>query len=278
MRWSANRGDIRDLRGRSGMRVGAPLGIGGLLMLVFLSWITGADFLSLVGGGVPEPTETVGTGGGPVSTTPEEERMVDFVGAVANDAQNTWERLLGDRYQRTQITLFRDAVQSGCGMGQSATGPFYCPADGLVYLDLGFFDELRSRFGAPGDFAQAYVVAHEIAHHVQNLLGYSDRVQRDPRPGASSASVALELQADCFAGLWAHHAERTKRILEPGDINEVLAAAAAVGDDRIQEQTRGYVEPESFTHGTAEQRARWFRRGFEQGGLRACDTFAALSL
>jgi len=206
--------------------------------------------------------------------------MVDFVDAVANDTQNTWQRLLGNRYERTQVVVFRDAINSACGFAQSATGPFYCPSDRKVYLDLGFFRELSERFGAPGDFAQAYVVAHEFGHHVQNLLGLTARVQQDPRAGASSASVALELQADCFAGLWGHDASKQGRFetggveLEPGDADEALRAAASIGDDRLQRQTTGRVAPERFTHGSSAQRVEWFRRGFESGDPQRCDTFA----
>jgi predicted metalloprotease len=265
------------------MRAGVPVGLGGLAVLLLLSWLTGADFLSLLGGGAGlAPGEAVGTGG-PVSTTPEEERMVDFVGAVASDAQNTWEEILRGRYERTEVTLFRDVVQSACGLGQAATGPFYCPADRQVYLDLSFFNELDARFGAPGDFAQAYVVAHEIAHHVQNLLGHSERVQRDPRSGASSPSVALELQADCFAGIWGHRASQGGRFerggveLEPGDAEEGLRAAAAIGDDRLQRMGSGRIAPEQFTHGTSARRVEWFRRGMETGDPRQCDTFARLT-
>jgi uncharacterized protein len=206
--------------------------------------------------------------------------MVDFVDAVAGDLQGTWERLLPNRYQRTQVVLFRDAIDSACGFAQAATGPFYCPSDRKVYLDLGFFRELSSQFGAPGDFAQAYVVAHEFGHHVQNLLGLTARVQQDPRPGASSASVALELQADCFAGIWGHAASQQGRFeaggveLEPGDAEEALRAAASIGDDRLQRMSGGRVAPERFTHGSSAQRVEWFRRGFESGKPERCDTFA----
>jgi predicted metalloprotease len=279
MRWTAgDRGNIQDMRGRSsGMRVGS-LGVGGLLVALVLSWVTGVDFLSLLGGG--SQPETVGTTGEPVQSTPQEERMVDFVDAVANDTQNTWQRLLGNRYERTQVVVFRDAINSACGFAQSATGPFYCPSDRKVYLDLGFFRELSERFGAPGDFAQAYVIAHEFGHHVQNLLGLTARVQQDPRSGASSASVALELQADCFAGLWGHDAARQGRFeaggveLEPGDAEEALRAAASIGDDRLQRQATGRVAPERFTHGSSAQRVEWFRRGLESGDPQRCDTFA----
>jgi predicted metalloprotease len=263
------------------MRGGVPLGIGGFLILLVLGWVTGTDFLSLIGGGVA-PTETVGTTGN-VNATPEEERMVDFVGAVAADAQDTWQGLLGDRYQRTKVTLFRDAVQSACGMGEAATGPFYCPSDRNVYLDLGFFNELSARFGAPGDFAQAYVIAHEFGHHVQTLLGYTDRAAGDRRAGPTSASVALELQADCFAGVWGHVASQGGRFerggveLEPGDAEEGLQAAAAIGDDRLQKMATGRVSPERFTHGSSAQRVEWFRRGMTSGDPRQCDAFAQLT-
>ena len=280
MRWtSGDRGNIQDMRGRSsGMRVGS-LGVGGLLVALVLSWVTGVDFLSLLGGGGGEPA-MVGTSGQPVETTPQEERMVDFVDAVANDTQNTWQRLLGNRYERTQVVLFRDAINSACGFAQSASGPFYCPSDHKVYLDLGFFRELSDRFGAPGDFAQAYVIAHEFGHHVQNLLGLTGRVQQDPRSGAASASVALELQADCFAGLWGHAASQKGRFeaggveLEKGDADEALRAAASIGDDRLQRMSTGRVVPERFTHGSSAQRVEWFNRGLESGDPQRCDTFA----
>jgi uncharacterized protein len=278
MRWTpGNRGNVEDMRGRSGaMRVGS-LGVGGLLVALVLSWITGVDFLSLLGGGAPP--ESVGTSG-QIETTPQEERMVDFVDAVAEDTQDTWEQVLGGRYQRTQVVLFRDAINSACGFAQAATGPFYCPSDRKVYLDLGFFRELSERFGAPGDFAQAYVIAHEFGHHAQNLLGLTARVQRNPSAGAASASVALELQADCFAGIWGHAASRQGRFeagqveLEPGDADEALRAAAAIGDDRLQRMSTGRVAPERFTHGSSAQRMEWFNRGLQSGDPQRCDTFA----
>jgi hypothetical protein len=277
MRWTpGNRGNVEDMRARSGMRTVAPLGIGGFLVLLALSWATGTDFLSMFGGGVP--METAGTSG-ELKTTPEEERHVDFIDAVAGDTQETWQRLLGDRFEPSRVVLFRDAIESACGFAQSATGPFYCPSDHKVYLDLGFFNELSRRFGAAGDFAEAYVVAHEFGHHVQNLLGYTERVQADPRPGANSASVALELQADCFAGVWGHHASASGRAaagkveLESGDAEEGLRAAAAIGDDRLQRMSTGHVAPERFTHGSSAQRVEWFRRGLQSGDPRQCDTF-----
>ena len=281
MKWTpGDRSNIEDLRGRSGrgMRVGAPLGIGGLLVVLLLSWITGVDVMSLLGDGVPS-SEHVGTSGQPAS--PEEERLVLFVDAVMEDAQDTWRELLGDRYQETRAVLFRDAIQSTCGFAESATGPFYCPGDRKVYLDLGFFDELHSRFGAPGDFAQAYVLAHEVGHHVQTVLGIDSRVrsQQASDPSQRNAlSVRMELQADCFAGVWGHAANRSGRAgdrvsLDPDDFHEGMTAAAAIGDDRIQRQQTGRVSPDRFTHGSSQQRVEWFRRGFDTGNPDACNTF-----
>ena len=203
--------------------------------------------------------------------------------AVAADTQDTWERALGGRYQRTTVVLFRDAVESACGFAQAATGPFYCPADRKVYLDLGFFDDLARKLDAPGDFAQAYVIAHEFGHHVQNILGLTERAQRDRSTGANSASVALELQADCFAGVWGHDAMQTGRAaagrveLEAGDVEEGLQAASSIGDDRLQRMSKGRVSPESFTHGSSAQRVEWFRRGMQAGDPAACDTSARLT-
>jgi uncharacterized protein len=278
MQWSSgNRGDIQDMRGRSG-GTAIPLGIGGFLVVLVLSWLSGTNLFQLLGTGTP--SETVGTSG-QVQSSPAEERMVDFVGAVTKDTQDLWTEKLGSRYQRTSIVLFRDAIESGCGFAQSATGPFYCPADQKVYLDLGFFDELSRRFGAPGDFAQAYVIAHEFGHHVQNILGLNDRATSDRRPGANSASVALELQADCFAGVWGHEIAQTGRAavgkgqLDPGDADEALRAASAIGDDRLQKMATGRVMPDRFTHGTSAQRVEWFRRGMESGDPRACSASAA---
>lgn len=277
MRWTAgNRGHIEDRRGRSGGRAAVPLGVGGLLVALVLSWATGTDFLSLLGGG--EMLTENAAPAGPVATTPQEERMVDFVDTVARDAQETWTRHLGSRYRMTPVVLFRDAVESACGFAQSASGPFYCPADQKVYLDLSFFKELSDKFGAPGEFAQAYVVAHEIGHHVQHLLGYDARVGAD-RSGANSAAVALELQADCYAGVWGHDASQAGRFqvgkveLEAGDAEDALRAAASIGDDRLQRMSTGRIAPESFTHGTSAQRMEWFRRGMQAGDPRRCDTF-----
>jgi uncharacterized protein len=282
MRWSpGNRGNIEDLRGRSGVRGGLSVGLGGMVVLLLLSWTTGVDFLSLLGGSPGAPSSSVGSSG-ELRTTPEEERMVDFVDAVAGDTQQVWQQLLGGQYRQTRVRLFRDVVQSGCGTAESATGPFYCPADGMVYLDLGFFAELDRQFGAPGDFAAAYVIAHEFGHHVQNLLGTTERVGGD-RMGANSAAVALELQADCYAGVWGHAASQGGRFerggveLEPGDAEEALRAAAAIGDDRLQKMGTGRVQPERFTHGTSAQRMEWFQRGMRTGDPRQCDAFREIT-
>jgi predicted metalloprotease len=283
MRWTpGNRGNIQDMRGRSGGMRMAPIGIGGLLIVLLLSWLTGTDLFSLLGGGAPRSSDAVGTTG-TLETTPQEERLVDFVDAVVDDTQDTWQEILGSDYRRTQVVLFRDAIESACGFAQSATGPFYCPSDQKVYLDLGFFRELSARFGAPGDFAQAYVIAHEFGHHVQHLVGLTARAQQNRRPGPGSASVALELQADCFAGIWGHAASKQGRFeagrveLEPGDAEEALQAAASIGDDRLQRMSTGRIAPERFTHGTSAQRMDWFRRGVESGDPRRCDAFAELT-
>lgn len=276
MRWTrGGRDNIQDLRGRSGGRM-AGMGLGGFVILLLLSWATGTDFLSLFGGNLSAPPDSEVGSSQPVSSSPAEERAVDFVDAVAGDTQSVWQELLGTRYQRTQVVLFRDRIDSACGSAESATGPFYCPADRKVYLDLGFFAELSERFGAPGDFAQAYVIAHEFGHHVQHITGLDADARRDRRPGPESASVALELQADCFAGVWGHHASRGGRFqagrveLEPGDAEEGLRAAAAIGDDRLQKMSSGRVVPERFTHGSSAQRMEWFQRGLSSGDPRRC--------
>ena len=277
MRWEpGDRSNIEDMRGRSGFGV-ARLGIGGFLVVLVLSWLSGTNLFTLLGGiQSGEPSE-VGTTGA-VQSSPAEERLVDFVDAVTNDAQDAWTRILGGRYQRTRVVLFRDAIDSACGSAESATGPFYCPIDRKVYLDLGFFDELARRFGAPGDFAEAYVITHELGHHVQNLLGLNARASQDRRAGPDSASVALELQADCFAGVWGHTASDGGQLraghvqIEAGDVDEALRAAGAIGDDRLQRMATGRVMPERFTHGTSAQRVDAFRRGMESGDPRACTT------
>lgn len=253
------------------------MGIGGLLLVLVLSVVFKKDFFTLLdGGAVADPTAPAA---GPLESSPEEERLKSFIEAVLIDAQATWDSVLpvqgGMGYRHARLVLFRDAIASACGLGQAATGPFYCPGDQKVYIDLGFFQDLKSRFGAPGDFAQAYVLAHEIGHHIQTLLGTEGQVRSlaDRNPGqASSLSVRMELQADCYAGVWGH-AAAARGVLEPGDVEEGLGAAAAVGDDRIQRSAGDRVNPDGFTHGSAEQRAAWFNRGLSRGQLSQCDTF-----
>jgi predicted metalloprotease len=283
MRWTPGgvSSDIEDRRGGGGFSFGRgpQIGCGGAIILLVLSLLTGQNFFALFdgsGGSGPVPSGETSTA--PVQQTPEEARQVEFISDALDDVQNTWTSILekeGIRYERSKLVLFRDMTQTACGTGQAASGPFYCPGDGKVYLDLGFFDELHRRFGAPGDFAQAYVIAHEIGHHVQHLTGTAARVQeaqqRDRR-NANEYSVRLELQADCYAGLWGHSAQQ-RNILEAGDVEEGLGAAAAVGDDRMQEMSGRAVNPDSFTHGSAAQRMEWFQRGFRSGNIRDCDTF-----
>jgi predicted metalloprotease len=278
MRWSPGHrsANVEDRRGGGGrfMRGAGGMGAGTLVILLILSLVFKRDFFSLVGaGGVDAAPETAA--GPPAETTAEEERLVSFVSFVLDDAQATWQQQLGSSYRPARLVLFRDAVQSACGFAEAATGPFYCPADEKVYIDLGFYEELQQRFGAPGDFAQAYVLAHEIGHHVQNVLGTEAEVRRARTARADLAnelSVRLELQADCYAGVWAHSTAQ-RQLLEQGDVEEGLGAAAAVGDDRLQRMGGGRVVPESFTHGTSQQRQEWFRRGLESGRPDACDTF-----
>ncbi|MFN5200180.1 MAG: neutral zinc metallopeptidase [Gemmatimonas sp.] len=287
MRWSPggrsrNLEDRRGGGGAGGMGGGGfrgggmKLGVGGMLVLIVLSYVFKTDLVTPITGGsglgAPMPTAEQA----PLND-PAEERMVQFVSVVLDSAQATWARQMS-RYRPARLVLFRDATPTACGTGQSASGPFYCPGDEKVYIDLSFFDQLHRQFGAPGDFAQAYVIAHEIGHHVQNVLGTEQQVRRlqQENPRAKNAlSVAMELQADCYAGVWAHDAARA-RMLEPGDLEEGLGAAAAVGDDRLQQMAGGRVQRESFTHGSSADRQQWFRRGFEQGDPGACDTFAAM--
>ena len=274
MRWTrGDRGNVEDLRGRSGGGMGIPLGIGGVVILLVGSWLTGVNLFDVVGGGGASDV----VADRPVASSPEEEQQMDLVDAVMGDIQHTWSQKLPN-YQPTRVAVFRDSVQSACGLSSSATGPFYCPGDRKVYLDLGFFNDLHQKLGAPGDFAQAYVLAHEVAHHVQNITGTIDGAPF--RGNANDRSVRVELQADCYAGVWGHDASKPGRSaagrveLEAGDVEEGLNAAAAIGDDRLQKMSRGHVAPESFTHGTSAQRVSWFRRGMDTGDPRACDTFA----
>jgi uncharacterized protein len=280
MRWRPGRvsRNIEDRRASGGIGIGkAGMGVGGTAILLILSLLLGRNLFEDVGGSVAPPPDV--TASGAVEESPEEQRLVQFVSFVLDDAQAVWaERLpsLGAQYRAARLVLFRDVVQSGCGAAQSAMGPFYCPLDERVYIDLGFYDELHRRFGAPGDFAQAYVIAHEIGHHVQHVLGTAPRVRelQETRPElGQELSVRLELQADCYAGVWGNSTDQ-RQILDQGDVDEGLNAAAAVGDDRIQAASGGMVSPESFTHGTSAQRASWFKRGFASGNPESCDTFA----
>ncbi|EPX54948.1 YpfJ protein, zinc metalloprotease superfamily [Cystobacter fuscus DSM 2262] len=284
MRWQGGRrsANVEDRRGQG---VGRPLAYGGgavSLVVALLVYLLGGNPEDVLPPSSQGPSVGVGTGGaGAQAESPAEAQLRDFVSVILADTEDTWPALLsavGVRYVEPHLVLFSDAVESACGFQESAVGPFYCPGDQRVYLDLGFFQELDERFGAPGDFAQAYVVAHEVGHHVQNLLGVSGRVQAmraRSREDANGLSVLQELQADCFAGIWAHHAQKQRQVLERGDVEEGLKAASAIGDDTLQRRSRGHVVPESFTHGSSAQRVSWFRRGLEQGSLEACDTFGA---
>ncbi len=282
MRWTpgGTSSDIEDERGSSGGGFGkAPLGIGGALVLLVLSLIFGRNFFTLVDNS--PRTATPASQSGTVAESPQEHREVQLVSFVLDDVQSTWDSLLPQQanrpYTHAKLVLFRDAYRSPCGFAESATGPFYCPEDEKVYIDLSFYDELKSRFGAPGEFAQAYVLAHEVGHHVQDILGISGRVERairsDPQ-NRNALSVRLELQADCLAGVWGHSGQE-RNLLEPGDLDAGLAAASAVGDDRLQRMAGRGVNPDSFTHGSSRERQAWFRRGFASGRLSDCDTFAS---
>ncbi|MBZ5652687.1 MAG: zinc metallopeptidase [Acidobacteriia bacterium] len=281
MRWTpgGSSDDVEDRRSESGGGFrpgGIHLGLGGIVILFILSLIFKRDFLSLVSTGSMDKGTTAAQSD--PARDQQEKPLVDFVTFVLNDTQNTWSQILpqqGVPYRHAKLVLFRDAYDSACGMAQSATGPFYCPEDEKVYIDLGFYDELKQRFGAPGEFAEAYVLAHEIGHHVQKLLGIEAKMRaaQQRSPGAANQlSVALELQADCFAGVWGHSTEQ-RNLLDPGDVESGLKAAAAVGDDRIQRMSRGTVNPETFTHGSSAQRMQWFQRGFQDGSIAACNTF-----
>ena len=275
MKWTpgGRSGDLEDRR--SGGGLGRGLGIGATVIVLALSLFTGRNLFQDLG-------VSPGTGAGSAMTAEDsarEEPEVQFVSFVLDDVQNTWAQILpkyGTPFHPAKLVLFRNSTEAGCGMAQTAMGPFYCPLDEKVYIDLAFYDELKTRFGASGDFAQAYVLAHELGHHVQHLLGIDDKVRekQQSRPDmANQLSVRLELQADCFAGTWAHSTSE-RNILSEGDVDEALTAASAVGDDRIQQQTRGRVNVDSFTHGSAAQRSQWFRRGFTSGDPKDCDTFA----
>jgi predicted metalloprotease len=274
--------NVEDRRGQGGggFRMGGGMGIGGVLIALVLSLIFGGDIFSGGGdGGAPPPGSTTETSAGAIQQSPEENERAQFMSFVLDDAQQVWAQTLpkyGNQYREAKLVLFRQATQSGCGFAQSGMGPFYCPLDEKVYIDLAFYDQLDRQLGVGGDFAQAYVLAHEIGHHVQHVLGTDTRVRelQERRPNvANDLSVRMELQADCYAGVWGASTSQ-RNLLDPGDVEEGLAAAAAVGDDRLQGRSGGGVNPETFTHGTSEQRATWFRRGFTTGDPRNCDTFA----
>ncbi|MDO9033275.1 MAG: neutral zinc metallopeptidase [Hydrogenophaga sp.] len=296
MKWGNNRqsDQVEDRRSSSGGGMfggggrrtgGRNIGLGTIVIALIGGWIFGINpmtILSFLGGaGDLAPSQTQNAPASAPAGKPTDE-MGQFVAAVLGGTEDVWMAVFqqsGSQYQKPRLVLFRGAVPTACGTGQSAMGPFYCPGDQKVYIDLSFYETLRSQLGAPGDFAQAYVIAHEVGHHVQNLMGLTQQMeqsrQRVSEREYNALSVRLELQADCFAGIWAHHNHKTNAILEPGDVEEALNAAAAIGDDAIQRKSQGQVVPDSFTHGSSEQRQRWFHKGLETGSVKACDTFNA---
>lgn len=271
--------NIDDRRGGTSSLVVGGGGIGALMLAVVYSLLTGDPGPVLEQIATP-PAQTVP--GQQRPTSPEEDQLADFTSIVLADTEDTWNQIfqqeIGEPYPEPTLVLYSGSTQSACGLGQAAMGPFYCPADQQVYIDLSFYSDLRSRHQAPGDFAQAYVIAHEVGHHVQNVLGISNQVRqlqsRSSKAEANQLSVRLELQADCFAGVWAHRADKARDILEQGDIEEALNAASQIGDDRLQQQSRGFVVPESFTHGSSSQRVRWFKQGLATGDIEQCNTFS----
>ena len=276
--------NVEDRRGSSGGGLGrGGIGIGTIVIAIAASYFFGIDPSVILGLMSDAPSQSASQA--PSRKPPANDEMARFVSKVLGSTEATWEQIFREgnsRYEQPKLVLFSGATPTACGTGQSAMGPFYCPEDQKVYIDLSFYQDLKTRFHAPGEFAQAYVIAHEVGHHVQNLLGISDKVHR-ARQGASTArsnalSVRMELQADCFAGVWGNRADAAKNIIEPGEIKQALNAASAIGDDRLQQQSQGRIVPESFTHGTSEQRMRWFKRGLDTGDLRQCDTFKAASL
>lgn len=281
MRWEFGRRSS-NIEDRRGTRVSAPVVGGGLgaVILSLLVYLLGGDPSVLwQDGGVP--TDDPYSNAPPAERSAAEDQMADFVSVVLADTEDTWQTIFqrnGQTYQEPTLVLFSGAVESACGYARAAVGPFYCPLDQKLYIDLSFYEDLKYRYQAPGDFAQAYVIAHEVGHHVQNLTGIADEVRNLQRQvsqtEANELSVRLELQADCFAGIWAHHANRSRQILEEGDVEEALNAASSIGDDRLQRQSRGYVSPESFTHGSSAQRMRWFNQGIQTGEPEQCNTFA----
>ncbi len=276
--------NVEDRRGAAGGGLpGGRLGIGGIVLALVVSYFTGINPMTLLG-----MVEQAPIGGPPASEArrpPADDAMATFVAKVLASTEDTWRdifRAAGRQYEDPKLVLFTGSTPTACGTGQSAMGPFYCPADHKVYIDLAFYRDLKERFEAPGEFAQAYVIAHEVGHHVQNLLGISQKVQtarqRASEVEGNALSVRLELQADCLAGVWGKRTDTMKQVMEPGELEQALTAAAAIGDDRLQRQARGQVVPESFTHGTSAQRVRWFRRGFESGDMNQCNTFASRDL
>lgn len=291
MKWEGNResDNVEDRReeGGGGSRPifgGRSIGIGTIVIALLGGWILGVNPLTILGllsGGTP-PAQVQQA---PAHRPAADDKLARFVATVLADTEDVWQTVFrqgGGRYQEPRLVLFRGSTPTACGTGQAAMGPFYCPADRKVYIDLGFYETLKNRLGAPGDFAQAYVVAHEVGHHVQNLLGISAKVDqmrgRVSQKEYNALSVRLELQADCFAGVWAHHAQNARQILEQGDVEEAMNAAARIGDDALQRAGGGAVVPDSFTHGTSAQRQRWFHMGLKQGSVQSCDTFSARSL
>jgi len=298
MKWEGQRqsDNVEDLRDQDGGGGGGSgfggfgvrhIGIGTIVIALIGGWIFGINPLTILGllsgGGAPvQQTAPQPVPGQHPAQTPQDDRMKQFVSTVLADTEDVWTQVFKERggtYRDPKLVLFRNAARTACGRGESATGPFYCPGDEKVYIDLSFYDLLRTKLGAPGDFAQAYVIAHEVGHHVQKLLGISDKVdaaRRNSSEARSNAlSVRLELQADCFAGIWANRAQATKQIIEAGDIDEALNAATQIGDDTLQRKASGTVQPETFTHGTSAQRVHWFKQGFESGQIEQCDTFKA---
>jgi uncharacterized protein len=279
MRWMGRQqsGNVEDRRGMGGGRMALRGGVGGIVVILILSLLTGKNPLDyLGGGGSPAYDQQANT-----TTSTVQDEQAQFVSVVLQDTEDVWNKIFqekGSDYPEPKLVLFSGSDQSGCGFASAATGPFYCPADQKVYIDLSFYDDLQSRFGAPGDFAMAYVVAHEVGHHIQHVLGITDKVDdargRLSEKEVNALSVKLELQADFFAGVWAHHAQEMKNILEEGDIDEALNAANAIGDDKLQKQSQGYVVPDAFTHGTSAQRKYWFKKGFDTGDMDQGDTFS----
>lgn len=298
MKWEGNResDNIEDRRdadayGGDGDRTagqtvfgGRSIGIGTIIIALLGSWLLGINPLTLLGllsGGHAPPAQVQHAPPSAHHRPPADDRMAKFVSTVLADTEDVWGQMFrqgGGRYQEPKLVLFRGSTPTACGAGQAAMGPFYCPADQKVYIDLGFYETLKNQLGAPGEFAQAYVIAHEVGHHVQNLLGISEKLDqqrgRISQSQYNQLSVRLELQADCFAGVWAHHAQSARQILENGDIESAMNAAAKIGDDALQKQSQGRVVPESFTHGTSAQRMRWFEQGLQNGSIKGCDTFA----